>query len=199
MKKPTWFRTIDFITIGGGGVVSLGLMAYALIHGVEGKHATEGLILLAVVGIAFLAVWVVFALQRRKWLHQFRWIPEYGFMVNCGGYLLPDSEKFNAAVQRVIAMWFPYHPTARGIVLSEVNWLWFSKTLNETVSPIATRLCKGLTISATRTMIVDYDNTDDDLSKTAFAHELGHLIRGTATAQWSQSEHHKFAADHGLA
>lgn len=199
MKKPAWFRPLDFITIAGGGVVSLGLLAYALLHGVEGKHATEGLVLLAVVGLCFIGMWIVFALQRRKWLSQFVWYPKYGFMVSPGGYMLSNiSSALNLLIKRTIDGWAPYHPNAEAIVRARVNWVWFDKTLNETPHELTGKLCKGFAIGNTNSFVVDYDTGTEILEHTAFEHELGHIIHGNATGQWDQAEHHKFAADHGL-
>jgi hypothetical protein len=199
MKKPSWFRLVDLLTIGLGGIVSLGLLIYAAFSGVQGPHAKEGLCLTAVVGLCFIGIWLVFALQRKKWLSQFIWYPRYGFMVSPGGYLLPhDNYVLDTLIKRTIEGWTPYHPNAEAIVKSEINWVWFDKTLNETVSPMAGRLCKGFTISGTHCFMVDYDKMTDPLESTAFEHELGHVIHGNATNQWDQAEHHAFAAAHDL-
>lgn len=199
MKKPGWFRLIDFITIGGGGVISLGLLAYALIHGATGAHAKEGLVLLAVVGLCFVGIWLVFALQRKKWLSKFVWYPRYGFMIDPGGYCLPhDNYLLDVLIKRTIEGWSKYHPNAEDIVRARVNWVWFDKTLDEKVDPFAGRLNNGYAIGYTNSFKVDYDTPTQSLESTAFEHELGHVIRGNATGQWDQTEHHKFAADHGL-
>jgi hypothetical protein len=197
MKKPVWFRWFDLLTLGLGAAVSFGLLLYAIIAGIDSPHAKEGLCLLAAVGLAFAAIYARFLMLRRAWLKEFTWYPTYGFMIRANGYNLPAPTVVEAIIQLTVDRWRPYHAAA-GILRAEVNWVNFDRTLNEKVNPFATKLCKGFAVSDTRYMAVDFDTPDDKLEATAFEHEIGHVIRGNATGQWVQAEHHKFAADHGL-
>jgi len=201
MKKPVWFRPLDFITIGGGGVISLGILAYALVHGAEGAHVKEGLILLAVVGLCFIGIWGKFVYDRKRWLDQFKWYPTYGFMISAGGYKQLPVVGFTleALIKKTIDGWAKYHPNAEAIVKSQVNWVWFDKTLDEKPHELTGKLCNGFAVSNSNSFMIDYDTGMEPLETTAFAHELGHIIHGHATGQWDQEEHHQFAAARGLA
>lgn len=199
MKKPVWFRLLDLLTIGLGGLVSLGLLVYALFAGVQGAHAKEGLCLLAVVGFCFIGIWGKFCYDRKKWLSQFVWFPTYGFMISPSKYKLPGPYEIDRNVRKTIDGWAKYHPNAEAIVKSQVNWVWFDKTLDEQPNELAGRLCNGFAVSNSNAFMVDYDTGAEALEVTAFAHELGHIIHGHATGQWNQEEHHQFAASHDLA
>jgi len=198
MKKPVWFRLLDLLTIGLGGLVSLGLLVYALFAGVQGAHAKEGLCLLAVVGFCFIGIWGKFVYDRKKWLSQFVWIPTYGFMISPSKYKLPKPYEINCVIKKTIDGWTPYHPNAEALVKARVNWVWFDEKLDQKPDELTGRLSNGYAIGGTNSFKVDYDTGDEPLELTAFAHELGHIIHGNATGQWSQEEHHQFAAAHSL-
>lgn len=187
----------DLLTIGGGSLVSLGLFIYALLAGVTPPHAKEGLCLLAAVGLAFTAIYLRYLFERKAWLAEFTWCPKYGFMIHSNGYNLPPVPEVEHVIQNTVDAWTRYHAASR-LLLQGVNWVYFDKTLNEKMPPMSYSKCKGYTISGSHYMVVDYDLSSDPLERTAFAHEIGHVIRGNATGQWDQAEHHKFAADHGL-
>jgi hypothetical protein len=198
MRKPSWFRLIDFITFGQLALVAIVVFIYALTHKITTPHATEGLYLLGTVALCFAGIYLRFCWDRKKWLDNFVWYPEYGFMVQKGDYKLASSEDISSLTRKTIEAWTPYHPTAESIIKSEVNWVWFERDLNTKVRDFVGRLCKGYTIPFSHLMGVDFDLTTDKLSSTAFEHELGHVIRGNATGQWDGEEHHKFMREHGL-
>jgi hypothetical protein len=198
MKKPTWFRLVDLLTIGLGGIVSLGLFFYALFAGVQGEHAKQGLCLTAAVGLCFVGIWLRFSLERKKWLDTFTWIPQYSLMVQLNEYSGCTVLDIIDLTEKTIKAWEPFHPTARQIIVGDVLWVEFIKGLNEgmTYNITGTKV-KGFTIPGGRDVGVDFDD-NEALQNTAYEHELGHVIRGNATHQWNQLEHHTFAAAHGL-
>lgn len=198
MKKPSWFRLIDVLTIGLGGLVSLGLLVYAGCVGAQGAHAKEGMYLTAVVGLCFTGIWLRFALERKKWLDSYTWIPKYGLLVQFNGYAACSIEELLELTEKTILAWTPFHPEARWIVTHDLLWVSFQLGLNEGRSQnITSRRVKGFVISGTREMCVDYDG-DEKAQLTAYEHELGHIIRGNATKKWDAVEHHYFAAARGL-
>lgn len=197
MKKPTWFNWYDFLSIGGLGIVSLGLFIYALVVGIQSSDAKQGYILLAVVSALFLGIYLFWCLARKKEFDKFTWYPTYGFMVRSdGGYPLPSPEALDSLVKKTIDVWTPYH-SAQAILESDTNWCWFEANLNTSTAEVGF-LCKGYTTPNSHKFKVDYDKATDPLESTAFAHELGHVIRGNATGNWDGEEHHKFMKDHGL-
>ena len=198
MKKPSWFRLIDFVSFGGLALVSLAVFIYALCHDIKTPHATEGLCLLGTVTLCFAGIYLRFCWDRKKWLDNFVWYPEYNFMVRSEAYKLATPEEIARLTKKTIDAWTPYHPTAGVIIKSDINWVWFEKDLNTQIRDFVGRLCKGYTIPSSHTMGVDFDTPTDALELTAFEHELGHVIRGNATNNWDGEEHHKFMREHGL-
>lgn len=203
VKKPSWFNWIDLLTIGGGGVVCVAFVIYGLLTGTEGEHATEGLILSGVVGLVFIGIYMRTAWARWALVRSFKWYPR-GFMVKVvgndpGAYMLPSPSELNEVVDDVMWGWGAHHMSTREILAEGPIWVYFSRSLLDHLPPELRRIyCNGFTVSGTRVMYVEYDSTYEPLSKTAFAHELGHIIHGNATKQWDQTEHHKFAAERGL-
>jgi hypothetical protein len=198
MKKPSWFRLVDLLTIGLGGIVSLGLLIYAAFSGVQGPHAKEGLCLTAVTGFCFIGIWLRFVLERKKWLDSYTWIPQYSLLVQFNDYTACSVGDLLELTERTIQAWSTYHPEARWIITRDILWVSFQKGLNEGKVPnITGRKVKGFVISGTRDVCVDYDG-NEEAQRTAYEHELGHVIRGNATKQWNTAEHHAFAAAHGL-
>lgn len=197
MKKPSWFRTIDLVSITFGGFLTVGALIYALVGKATGPAGWPWIFVATALG--FFGIYFRFAWARKQWLDTFRWYPTYGFMVQCENWQPYDNLNFDSAVLDAIEAWTPLYPNTMEIVMREVKWVWFRRDLNETPLNPTHQKVKGLTISGTYTMYVDYDKPGDALSDTAFAHELGHVIYGNATGNWNQEDHHKFMAEHHLA
>lgn len=199
MKKPHWFRLIDFASIAGLGILSGGVTVYAMSVGVEGPRAREGVVLCWVVTALFFAIWAWFCRARKKWLDEFTWYPAFGIMMHPGdGYVLPSQEECDRVVRLTVDRWSAHFPKAEEVVKEEVVWCWFRKDLDETARNPARQRVNGLTVAGTHKIMVDYDSDDQALETTAFEHELGHVIMGNATGKWDQTEHHEFAKKNGL-
>lgn len=203
-KKPAWLRLDDFLTIAGPGIAVLGLLVWAIIAKAE-SEASGWQYLMALVGLAFIGIWVRIALSRRAYLAEFRWYPTYGIMmhpgepVEKGGYILPDELTVTTAVRETVARWALYYGTkAAAAVASDVIWVFFKKNLDENSLNRAKAKVNGITFARSHTMQVDYDSPSDQLVNTAFEHELGHIIMGHSTNDWDQKIHHDFASGHGL-
>lgn len=196
MKKPSWFRLYDFVTLTFGGFLTVGLFIYALTHQAVGPAGWQYIFLATILG--FFGIYARFIWARKTWLDTFRWYPTYGFMVQCENWKPYNDINFDSAVLDCAEKWSTFHPTALEIVRADVNWVWFKKDLDETPLNPAHQKVNGVTIAGSRTMYVDYDAPEDALSATAFAHELGHVIHGNATGNWDQVSHHAFMEAHGL-
>ncbi len=153
---------------------------------------------MSLVGVTFATIWVRFALDRKAHLERFRWYPTYGFMVEANGYQLPDDALFDSVVARTIRAWSRFHPDAESIIKREVCWAHFHKDLDETPLNPAKQKVEGFTFVGTHVVYVDFDKPDSPLERTAFEHELGHIIRGYATRNWDMNEHHDFVHRNGL-
>jgi hypothetical protein len=197
MKKPSWFRPIDFLSFALPGVVLIGLTIYAMIAGADApKGGIWGCWLVA---FSFVAIWGRFCWLRKKWLDEFTWYPTYGVMMHPGaGYKLPSPEYLDSTIQAIVKKWTVFFPNAESALLSDVNWCWFKKNLNETPMNPAGRKVNGFTIPGSHEFEVDYDTDTQNLVQTAFPHELGHVIMGNSTGKWDQDTHHNFMKEHGL-
>lgn len=198
MKKPSWFRWIDLLTMTPGALMSFGALIYSLIVGVDSPHATQGMIGLAVVGLCFLGIWGRFVWARKQWLDTFVWYPTYGIMLQPENWQVPAASDVDELVRKVIVAWTPYFPNAEQLIKAETNWVWFRKGLDESAMNPAHKKVNGLTIYGSHEIEVDYDQSNDPIAKTALRHEFGHVIMGNATGQWDNDTHHAFMQEHGL-
>lgn len=198
MKKPQWFRVLDLLTIGSGGLMVIGALIYIAIVGVQSPNAVQGIIGLCVVGLCFIAIYAFYVYNRKKWLDSFEWFPTYNLMIQPNGYVLPASGEIDGVVWKTIQAWKPFHPNAEALLKSDTNWVYFQIGLNESPVNPARQKVKGLTVAGTHVIEVDFDNATDALESTAFEHELGHIIHGLATGNWDMGEHHRFMEAHGL-
>jgi hypothetical protein len=195
MKKPSWFRLIDFLSIAGLGILSGGITIYAMTQHATGPKGWQALCW--VVTGTFLAIWARFAYARKQWLDTFRWYPKHGFMVQYEQLTPYTDAVLDATIEHAIAAWTPYFP-AQKMIEAEVTWVWFKKGLDETALNPAHKKVNGVTLYGSHLIEVDYDTFADDIDKTAFEHELGHVIMGNATGQWDNDTHHAFAREHHL-
>ncbi len=197
-KKPSWFRPLDFAVCSGASAVIIAFTIYALIVGIEGSHATEAIVLSYVVAALFLLIFGRLCWIRKNWLDQFKWYPTYGFMVHPENYILPGDKEFDDAVAKTISDWSVHYNDVQKVIDEDVIWVWFKKSLDENANNRANQKVNGLTIGYSHTMMVDYDTSYDSLNKTAFAHELGHIIMGHCSHNWDLETHHKFMETHKL-
>lgn len=188
MKKPSWFQPLDLFPL----LLPTVAAAYAFIHGYEAEHHTQAGILLVAVPLLMWLLWGRVMYSRKKFFDSCLWFPTYGFMVQPENYLVPAEQEFDGVVTTTVRSWIPFHPAADRLMKSGVKWLYFRKDLNEKPITPKVGLVKGLTTGWGSVVYVDYDNRLDPLEKTAFAHELGHVIHGLATGGWDQEEHHAF-------
>jgi hypothetical protein len=197
-KRPSWFRPLDaaafLIPVIGITVVTI----YAMTVGVEGSNAKGGLALCWVVVAGFIGIWMRLSWLRKRALEAFTWFPTYGFMVYPGGYQVPPAAVFDSSIRKTLQAWSQFHPEAETILTSKVNWVRFEKGLDESAKNPAKLKVEGYTVAVSHSMHVDYDAPDDPLEKTAFEHELGHVIHGFATNKWDMAEHHEFMKKNAL-
>ncbi len=130
---------------------------------------------------------------RKAYLDTFRWYPKHGFLVQAENYILPNDKEFDDLVEETTAKWATFY-SADEIVngTDNVFWVWFKKGLDENTKNRAHMKVNGLTVGYSHTMMVDYDNPDDKFVRTAFGHELGHMIMGHATGNWDVIAQHEF-------
>lgn len=199
-KKPHWLRLDDFLTLAGPGIGVLGLLVYCVLAGYVPGWPKGAWIGMLAVGLTFIGIWARVVFLRKKALAKYRWYPTYGFMVHDDGgkYHLPGTVLFEAAIWRTIQAWAPYYKSDVLLKGKDVFWVFFKKDLDENTNNLANMKVEGLTIARSHTMQIDYDSADQPLEKTAFEHELGHIIMGHATGNWDLKTHHDFMKLHKL-
>lgn len=198
MKKPHWFRPIDFFTMGIPAFMAIALLIYIAVVGSTDPNMPQAIAILITICVVTFVMFGIFSYQRKRWLDTFIWYPTYGFMVQPEAWLAYAPGLFDSTVIGVIEKWSTIVPNAGAVVRGDINWVYFKKDLDETVINPAQQKVKGLTIAGSRTIEVDYDKPSDPIGETAFAHELGHLIYGNATGNWNQQQHHEIMEAHGL-
>lgn len=184
--------------MGLPAAISLGLLVYISIVGIQSGPATQAVLLLLAVAVCSIAITSVFMYQRKVWLDSFVWYPTYGFMFQPGSLIPVTPALFDSIVKNAIVKWTPFFMQAESIVTSEVNWVWMKKDLNETTMNPAGQKVNGLTIAGTHNIEVNYNSIGDDLATSALAHEIGHIIYGNAMNNWSLADSHAFMAKNGL-
>lgn len=198
MQKPSWFTLRDLVFFGIPIVGISAVTIYAHIVGVEGEHAGQALALCWVVVAAFIAIYLRLLWIRKETLKQYRWYPTYGFMLRYGEYQLPEEGVLDGSVWKTIQLWSKLHPNAEAIVKSNINWVSFHKHLDENDKNRAHMKVEGYTVAVSHVMAIDYDTPTDAFEKTAFEHELGHVIAGFATNNWDMVVHHEVMKKNGL-
>jgi hypothetical protein len=196
-KMPSTLQFGDFIAFGLGGVVCIGLLIYGLIVGFESSSVGQAPFILAATAAGFLLVyWNVIKIRKNN-LKDFVLLggPEYGFLVNAGGYPSNKLSELKTIVNDTVKAWEKvavddpaFSPEAIANALNaDYIWVWFKPGDIHPLFKPAAKLA-GYTIH--RKMVVGYRSEDTSLIRTAFVHELGHIIQGTITGVWDNDIHH---------
>jgi len=197
-KPPPVWRIGDFIAFALGGIACVALLIYGLFGHVEGSAQWPGITAATAAGFLFI-YWRVILIRKND-IKDFVLIgtPSYGLMVHFGDF------PHNAAVEK--QMLEAIDQTAEGwaeiFTTSEVQaalnrdfiWVWFRPgDIHPPYGPPAT--LAGYTIA--RKMVVGF-HPGANLARTAFTHELGHIIQGTITGIWDNDSHHARSKRFGL-
>ena len=191
----------DTLTFGLAIPLALAIVIYFQINANPDTPSQAWYICYAVVaGFAFIYIRLVQA--RKKALDKFEWIAaldgKYGFLVDWENYK-GEAAKILPAAEKVIQAWEEAEPDwpVRKVVQERPIRVWFKKELDERPHRGVPK-SEGATVSNTHWILVDYDTPTDMLRRTAFDHELGHLIQGHCTNDWDEDTHHKRSKSHNL-
>ena len=201
-KLPPVFRWWDFLSFGMLGVITVGFLVYGLIVGFQG--ATSSIVkqapwLMAATAAGFFFVyWRVIKIRMND-IKGFVLVggPKYGFLVNFGSYTPPGgSAELLSIIEQMETAWstvaFAAEPVfspakVADALTRDYVWVWFKPgTLD---LPNMAGKVAGYTVAMGNKMVVGYPATDSPLERTAFSHELGHLIQGNVTGVWDQTTH----------
>jgi hypothetical protein len=208
-KMPPVWRIGDFIAFGSGAVACIGFLIYGLIVGFQGTASAvkQAPFLLAATAAGFLFVyWRVIKIRQND-IAGFILVggPEYGFLVNLGDYNPPGGMVELKAIVQETAKGWGTKPTADEPVFTPISvenaltsdyiWVWFKPGTQDLPFNMPGKVA-GYDVY--RKMVVGYLAKSTPLERTAFAHELGHVIQGTITGDWNQDTHHARAKKYGL-
>jgi len=188
--KPNLFRFADFISFCSPFIVSSALTIYAAFNGVTGS----ALALLFVLSAMFLAVYVALLITRYNFLKKITFSTRHGLNVITNGFDVPQNE-IEQITEDTITKWamvLRNHGQNITICRSAVKnlYVYFREF------PIEHNTLGKLAGYAIGDNVVVGHKTD--LSRTAFAHELGHFIYREWTGTFENTNCHAFMKQNGL-
>lgn len=196
-KPPHWFKLLDLATFGSLPVISAAVTIWAHVAEATGPKGWQAL--MWVVTAVMLGIYIRVVLLRRSFLKRFTFFGgKYGIMVEAGEYkTVIEQNMISAETDRTIEGWKKIFSNAEEIARKDYLWVWFEPgpITRDRGSKVKVN---GYTIARGRDMIVGYRAEDQPLERTAYAHELGHVIQGHATGDWTESTHHKRSKDNKL-
>lgn len=172
--------------------MATGAAIYVQIRGAE--DASWGTYtLLWVVAAAFWLIYLRLVWMLHKYIQGYDLVLPNGIMIQTGGYDV-TLEDFEKELDRIYLLWTPYFIGAPELLREDRIWVRFEGEIIRV--PFTRRPAlkyAGITVAGGEFVRLTYFNDPDlPLRKTAFAHELGHVILGRATKRWNNNEHHKF-------
>lgn len=193
-KKPHWFKPLDALSFGLAAVLVVAASIWVTTAGIRG----EALALMWVVALTFVAIYGRLLWLRKKFIDEWEWEPTFGLMVKRNG-LKADLAELAVATRDSIYGWGKHfgESAVRRLIMENVIWVVFNKDL-DTHPPSGKVPMEGYTVVRSFAMMVDFDDPSDPVIRTAYQHELGHVIQGHITGEWDQDTHHKKAKELGL-
>jgi len=201
-KKPGWFKWthLAFGTIPAvSAAVTVAVLASneltnsagEVINGVAPRLFMVGLTLV------FLGFYLGLLWRDKRKHDRFRYLKgdTFGIMVDDDdAYLLDEDELIGETFDMIVA-WARVFPSEKIVKLFDglVLWVTFKR------EPLLLRRVRvaGYSVPKNR-VFVSYNDTAQSLKRTAYRHELGHIIQGNITGSWSQAEHHQRSKNVGL-
>jgi hypothetical protein len=192
MKKPNIFRFIDAISFGMLAAIATSLAIYVHLTSKTDPIPAQAYALLWVVAGSFWLIYGLLIYTRYKSIKQIRYVTRHGLLV-CPG----QFEVLQTDIENETALTITSWTTATGwegcrdAIESKPIYVFF-KTF-----PVKTHWRSGLFAGYTigQTIVVGFK---PEIAKTAFAHELGHLIHKKWKGYWSEKECHNFMQEKKL-
>jgi hypothetical protein len=198
------FRWYDFLTFGVPAVVATGAAVGLLLSSPETDRVGEARVLVCVVATVFWFVYAMLVWSRSRFLARFTIMTKHGIMVECGGYQ-STLRGIENEIDRAFAMYeaqgiaagLLLGPKSRTITDNGYVWVTFKPgPFHVSIPGKATIM--GFVRAGGNHAVVAYKHPDDTPSRTALAHELGHIVLGRHWNDWSEARHHSFQQAHGL-
>lgn len=199
---PSVWRFGDFVAFCLGAVVCIGFLVFGLFAGFQGTSSAvkQAPYLLSATAAGFLFVyWRVIRIRQND-IAGFVAVgnPKYGILVHLGDYKPAgeDLGTLSKIVDETVQGWTKVWAldTVEGAVAKDLIWVWFKPGDLDLPFNMPGKVA-GFDVY--RKMVVGY-KPGSTFERTAFAHELGHVIQGTITNRWDQVEHHARSKENGL-
>jgi len=198
-KRPSAWRLFDALTFGAAATIATGLAVYAQVTEAD-AHQTQGRALMWAVALLFWLVYLLLVRARYKFIQGYDLVLSNGMMVCTNGYKAGRLE-LEAEIKRVYRLWTIHFPKTEQLLARPTVWVRFEPKKLELTGFVQTtpRTFAGLTSMGGESIQLSYfEDPLLPLEKTAFAHELGHVIMGRGTGKWDNSVHHKYMQDRKL-
>lgn len=201
-SKPHWFTFRDLLFPGSIALAAIGCLVWVLLAGdlqsatpgkalptgVFGVHGLVALVALVASGIYARLLWL-----RRRELSEFVYIrgPYYSVMLHPGRFQgdfsqIAVAREFQAAFDQWSKVFT--HEIVWRMAHEAVFWVWLKPA--NLVDGWSREKVAGYTVPRSRRLVVAYQASNDLLAATALRHEIGHVIQGEVTGDWTESEHH---------
>lgn len=199
--KPHWFRWTH-AAFGAIPLVSIVATVAVLLSDELTNSAGEVISAVAprlfMVGLSlvFLGMWLGLLWRDKRKHDRYTYIEgdTFGIMVDPGGYGLDQGRLIGETLDSIV-QWSRVFPSSKIVKLFDglILWVVFKK------EPLLLNRVRVAGYSMPKAKIfVSYKESSQPLRKTAYQHELGHVIQGNVTGSWNQGEHHQRAKDVGL-
>lgn len=198
---PTTFRFLDFLYHGIPALLLIALAAYVQTT----PQSTEAYALMWTLAALFVGVYALVLYWRHSWLNSFDFVTKHGLVVKLNGYETTRIE-IEEETERLIAQYedqgFPARkmlaPDRRMLDVAH-TYVHFQHGYMDHPNP-AERPAKvaGWVRAGGHLVAVSYLTRQQPVAKTAFAHELGHIVLGRFNGLWGDDSHHKIMQIRGL-
>jgi len=205
-KKPSAFRWDDLLSFGGVTLLSTSVTIFITTMAglgkieIEGASPWMGVALCWTVALSMAGIYGALVRARAQELKPFIWVAHpagrYAFMIHPGDYDI-DLTELHDEVLTTVNGWEALYPEAWQSLRKDVVWVWFKPWPIENLFGRSVKVA-GVTVSGTHKMLVGFKEKNQPLKRTAFAHELGHIIQGFQTGDWRQDVHHARSKELGL-
>lgn len=198
MNKPVVFKFLDALYFAFPGVALIILGVYLAVKN------TEGALLTGVVGLCFFGIWVSVLWSRKKLIDSYPIVTKYNVLIKHNGYHITRLEAEDA-IKKLLALYQLHWLDAKEALTSEYTWVEFVPGTIEIKGIGKPMLVAGFVRAGGRTVKVGFFDSKTKkpdstvpLERTAFAHELGHIILGSVLNNWNESLHHSTTKEKGL-
>jgi hypothetical protein len=190
MKAPSIFKPFDLLSFVLPIVVCAGCTGAAWLSDV----GLQAQLLMTTVTLAFIGVTLRVLQARQKFIKSYSLEIAYNVRVKLNGYSASWSSLAHE-LHRIIDAYEVAYPNVRQLLQREPTWVEFTPDLLKAIGGrqvagyvIGDMVKVSYAVAAGRGSYAT--NPNAHVARTAFAHEIAHVIIGRATGRWNNEEHH---------